>query len=104
MNDLWRLTATEAVAKLRKRELSPLELVEAAASRIETVEPKINALPIRFLDEAHDQAKRFRRESRDSPGWLAGLPMAKRRAGRALKRYETKRLYSLWSANAGQDR
>ena len=76
MNDLWRLTATEAVAKLRKRELSPLELVEAAASRIETVEPKINALPIRFLDEARDQAKRFRRESRDSPGWLAGLPMA----------------------------
>jgi amidase len=76
MNDLWRLTATEAVAKLRKRELSPLELVEAAASRIETVEPKINALPIRFLDEARDQPKRFRRESRDSPGWLAGLPMA----------------------------
>ena len=57
MNDLWRLTATEAVAKLRKRELSPLELVEAAASRIETVEPKINALPIRFLDEARDQRK-----------------------------------------------
>ena len=64
MNDLWRLTATEAVAKLRKRELSPLDLVEAAASRIETAEPKINALPIRFLDEARDQAKRFRRESR----------------------------------------
>jgi hypothetical protein len=37
-----RLTATEAVAKLRKKELSPLELVEAAASRIEAVEPKIN--------------------------------------------------------------
>jgi hypothetical protein len=26
MNDLWRLTATEAVGKLRKRELSPLEI------------------------------------------------------------------------------
>jgi hypothetical protein len=32
MTDLWRLTATEAVESLRKRELSPLELVEAAAS------------------------------------------------------------------------
>src|SRR5215472_7255860 len=32
MNDLWRLTATEAVGKLRKRELSPLEMVEAAAA------------------------------------------------------------------------
>src|SRR6516162_9426515 len=76
MNDLWRLTATEVVTKLRKRELLPLELVDAAASRIDAVEPKVNALPIRFLDEARDQAKRFRRESRDSPGWLAGLPMA----------------------------
>jgi amidase len=76
MTDLWRLTATEAVAKLRKKELSPLELVEAAASRIEAVEPKINALPIRFFDEARDYAKRFKHESRDRPGWLAGLPMA----------------------------
>jgi len=40
MTDLWRLTATEAVGNLRKRELSPLELVEAAAARIEAVEPK----------------------------------------------------------------
>ena len=59
MTELWRLTATEAVAKLRKRELSPLELVDAAASRIEAVEPKVNALPIRFFDEARDHAKRF---------------------------------------------
>jgi amidase len=76
MTDLWRLTATEAVGKLRKRELSPLELVEAAASRIEAVEPKINALPIRFVDEARANAKRFKRESREDAGWLAGLPIA----------------------------
>jgi amidase len=76
MIDLWRLTATEVVRKLRKRELSPLELVEAAASRIEAVEPKINALSIRFFEEARDCAKRFKHESRDNPGWLAGLPMA----------------------------
>ncbi len=75
MIDLWRLSATEIVGKLRRSELSPLELVEAAASRIEAVEPKINALPIRFIDEARDYAKRFGRKSRDDPGWLAGLPM-----------------------------
>lgn len=63
MTDLWRLTATEAVAKLRRREVSPLEMVDAASSRIEAVEPKINALPIRFLDEAREKAKRFPRES-----------------------------------------
>jgi amidase len=76
MSELWRLTATEAVARLRRGEVSPLEMVEAAAQRIEAVEPKVNALPIRFLDEARDQARRFRRESHDHPGWLAGLPIA----------------------------
>src|SRR6202790_3964316 len=76
MTDLWRLTASEAVAKLRRREVSPLEMVDAASSRIEAVEPKINALPIRFLDEAREKAKRFPRQSREDPGWLAGLPMA----------------------------
>lgn len=76
MTELWRLTATEAVAKLRRREVSPLEMVDAAASRIEAVEPKINALPIRFLDEAREKAKHFSHESREDAGWLAGLPMA----------------------------
>ena len=33
MHDLIRLTATEAVAALAKGEVSPLELVEAAAAR-----------------------------------------------------------------------
>jgi len=75
-NELWRLTATQAVTKLRRGELSPLEMVEAAVSRIEAVEPKINALPIRFFDAAREQAKRFKREDRTHPGWLAGLPMA----------------------------
>jgi amidase len=76
MFDLWRLCATELVTRLRKRELSPLEVLDAAASRIEALEPKLNALPIRFLDEARDHAKHFRREDRNDPGWLAGLPMA----------------------------
>ncbi len=76
MGELWRLTAVEAVARLRKGEVSPLEMVDAAAGRIAAVEPKINALPIRFIDEAREQAKAFRREANDHPGWLAGLPIA----------------------------
>ena len=40
------------------------------------MEPKVNALPIRFLDVARDEARRFPRDKRDHPGWLAGLPMA----------------------------
>lgn len=75
-SELWRLTATQAVMKLRRGKVSPLEMVEAAVSRIEAVEPKINALPIRFFDAAREQAKDFRREDRQHPGWLAGLPVA----------------------------
>lgn len=40
------MTATEAVARLRRRELSPLELVEASIERIETVDTEVNALPM----------------------------------------------------------
>ena len=76
MNEFCSLSAREAVRRLRRRDISPLELVDAAAARIEAVEPRINALPIRFLDVARDEARRFPRERRDHPGWLAGLPMA----------------------------
>jgi amidase len=76
MSELWRLSATEAVDKLRRREVAPLEMVEAAAGRIEAVEPHVNALPIRFLDEARELARSFRHSRDDHPGWLAGLPIA----------------------------
>jgi len=76
MSELWQLTATQAVDKLRRSEVSPLEMVEAAAERIAAVEPKVNALPIRFIDEARAQAKSFRRAPNEHPGWLAGLPVA----------------------------
>ena len=76
MGKLWQLTATEAVARLRKDEVSPLDMIDAAAERIAAVEPKVNALPIRFIDDARTQAKAFRRQQSDHPGWLAGLPIA----------------------------
>jgi amidase len=76
MTELWELTATDAVSRLRRREVSPLEMVEAAAARIAAVEPQVNALPIRFLDVAREQARHFRHEASDHPGWLAGLPIA----------------------------
>jgi amidase len=78
-DELIRMTATEAVSRLRRRELSPLELVDAAAARIEAVDGRINALPIRFFDVARDAARRFMATPPPQdppPGWLAGLPMA----------------------------
>ncbi len=79
---LCRLTATEAVARLRAGGISPLDLVEAAAARIEAIDGAVNALPIRFLDVAREEARRFpgaratAAAGRDHPGWLAGLPIA----------------------------
>lgn len=77
---LIRLSATEAVARLRRREISPLELVEAAAARIAAVEPAVNALPTLCLDRARAHARRLMAgdgsAAEGEPGWLAGLPVA----------------------------
>ncbi|WP_119461893.1 amidase family protein [Rhodospirillaceae bacterium SYSU D60014] len=78
-DELTRLTATEAVTLLKRREISPVELVDAAAARIEAVDGQVNALPIRFFEQARTAAKRLSATTaKDSarPGWLAGLPIA----------------------------
>ena len=79
-DELIRLSATQAVAKLRRKEVTPLELIDAAATRIDAVEPAVNALPTLCLDRARDRAKRLMRgedrAAENEPGWLAGLPVA----------------------------
>ena len=79
-NDLWKLTAVEAAALLKKREISPLELVEASAKRIAEVEPAVNALPTLCLDRARAHARRIMVgqacEAEGEAGWLAGLPVS----------------------------
>src|SRR5215472_14289509 len=77
---LMRLTAIEAVARLKRREVTPLEMIEAAERRIAEGEPAINALPTLAFERAREHARRLMRgESRAAegePGWLAGLPVA----------------------------
>lgn len=77
---LWQLSACEAVDLLKRREVSPLDLVEASIARIEAVDGLVNALPIRRFEEARRQAAAFsparHAEAADRPGWLAGLPIA----------------------------
>ena len=81
-NDLIRLTATQAVARLQRREISPLDLIEAAAARIAEVEPAVNALPTLCLDRARGHAKRLMAgEGRDAAS--AGLHAAILAAGKA---------------------
>ncbi|MFB9310907.1 aspartyl-tRNA(Asn)/glutamyl-tRNA(Gln) amidotransferase subunit A [Agromyces hippuratus] len=54
--DLYRLTATEASELFRKRELSPVELLESVIARTEATEPAINAVTEQWLDEARAAA------------------------------------------------
>lgn len=80
-DDLWKMTAVEAVTRLKKREISPLDLIEASAKRIAAVEPDVNALPTLCLDRARDHAKRIMAggeacEASGEAGWLAGLPVS----------------------------
>jgi amidase len=77
MNELCRLTATEAVDLLKRREVSPLDMVDAAAERIAETDGVLNAIPILCLDRARDHAKRLMRESAgERPAHhLHGLPI-----------------------------
>ncbi len=78
--ELWRLSAVEAVRLLKRKEISPLDLIEASAARIAEVEPAVNALPTLCLDRARDHAKRIMSgaacEASGEAGWLAGLPVS----------------------------
>ena len=78
--DLIRLTATEAVARLRRGDITPLDLLDAVEKRIAAVEAPVNALPTLCLDRARDHARQLlagqRREAEPEAGWLAGLPVA----------------------------
>ena len=76
-DELVRLTAREAVRLLSRGEVSPLELIDAAAERIAAVEPAVNALPTLCLERAREAARRLPATPPDGGrGWLAGLPIA----------------------------
>lgn len=77
MSELYQLTATEVVSRLRRREIQPIELVEASIARIESVNEAINALPIRCFDRARAQAEAWcAAEGVDNDRSLWGLPIA----------------------------
>ncbi len=77
---LVELTASEVVEGLKKGEISPLELISVAETRILETEPAINALPTLCFERARVQAKALMEQERhgaeNSRGWLAGLPVA----------------------------
>jgi amidase len=80
VSDLWKKSAVEVVGLLKKREVSPLDLVDVAEKRIAAVEPHVNALPTLCLDRAREHARALtegkRREAEGEAGWLGGLPVS----------------------------
>jgi amidase/aspartyl-tRNA(Asn)/glutamyl-tRNA(Gln) amidotransferase subunit A len=71
-------SATVLAAKIRRKEVSPVEVVDAAIARIEAFNPKINALIIFGFDEARAAAKEAESAIMrgDEVGALHGVPIA----------------------------
>ena len=78
MEELFRLTASEAILKLKNREVSPIELIDNAEDRINATDGKINALPTLCFDRARAKAHHlFKNPIQDAPPqYLYGLPIA----------------------------
>ena len=77
MQELWKLSATEAVALLKQKKVSPLELIDAAAARIEATNPNINAFVTLCYERAREHARRLGKRPAGElpPHYLYGLPI-----------------------------
>jgi Asp-tRNA(Asn)/Glu-tRNA(Gln) amidotransferase A subunit family amidase len=78
-DDMCYLPASDALTLFRERELSPVELMKATIARVEAVDPVVNALPVRFFEQAMEAARAA--EARyagraPEPRPLEGLPVA----------------------------
>ena len=78
-DDIVRLTATEGIAAVRRRELRPSQWAEACLARAQAVDPLVNAW--QALDVVAARRAAAALDARDWAGWrpepaLAGLPLA----------------------------
>lgn len=78
MDPILELSAIEAVARLRAKEIGAREIVESAYRRIEALDGELNAVPILCRERALGVADRIdvgEVGPRDDLPWLAGLPI-----------------------------
>jgi aspartyl-tRNA(Asn)/glutamyl-tRNA(Gln) amidotransferase subunit A len=78
MSEPWELTAVEALARMRAKELSPTELLASVVARADVVEPVVNAFTERRTEEARIAAKESERRyaNGEDVRALEGLPVA----------------------------
>ena len=76
-DELCRMEATELAGRVRAKELSPVEVVDAVLERMEKLEPTLHAFCTPTPDLAREQARRVEREisGGGDPGPLAGVPV-----------------------------
>ena len=75
-SELCFLTATELAGRLRRREVSCQEALEAHLRQIERVNPQVNAIVTLIAEQALDQARRADETKPADMGPLYGLPIA----------------------------
>jgi len=76
-DELTYLSATEALAKFRSHEFSPLELLDAVIARSQATEPLVNAFMDTYFDEArHQAAAAGEAYANGTARPLEGLPIA----------------------------
>ncbi len=76
---LCALSARDAVAKLKTKEITPEELLEASLQRIAQVEPDVNAVVVTCEERARKALSQLLVDEQingNEAGWLAGLPIA----------------------------
>ncbi|MBI5265423.1 MAG: amidase family protein [Bradyrhizobium sp.] len=77
MQDLWRLSAADLAALVKSRKVSAKEAATAALSRLDAVNPRINAVVDHRPDEVLEQAAGIDAAIArgEDPGPLAGVPV-----------------------------
>lgn len=77
-DELAYTTATDLAARIRRRDLSPVEVVDATIERIEQRNDGLNAFVFRGFDDARDAARAAERKvtSGEALGPLHGVPTA----------------------------
>ena len=77
MTELVRLSARQLLAGYRAREVSPVEVVDALAARIEELNPLLGAFTTLCLERAREEARAAEEAyRRGEAGALAGVPFA----------------------------
>jgi aspartyl-tRNA(Asn)/glutamyl-tRNA(Gln) amidotransferase subunit A len=77
-SELAFLSIEQAARLLRKKEISPVDLVEVALARIDRFDPRINAFITVLADRARRQARLAEKQIRQgrAPSLLCGIPVS----------------------------